>query len=285
MQHAALLGHPVGHSVSPAMQEAAFAAMGLPWRYLAFDAPPESFSESVKALRTLRFVGANVTVPHKAAAASLVEVAEERVRRSGACNTLRFSRGTVEGMNTDIPGLIEALDDAFGASVLHGASVVVLGAGGAARGVLLACIEQRARRVRLLNRSMARAQALAADFPDAPALTTGPLDDAALAAAIAEATLVVQATSSGMGGDAEASPARWPDRLPPHLCVYDLVYTPRPTRFLREAAERGARTCDGLGMLVAQGALSLEAWAGAAAPRDVMRAAAERALALRSPSA
>lgn len=278
MRYVALLGQPVGHSVSPAMQEAAFAAVGLPWRYLAFDVNAASFPEAVNGLRALGFVGANVTVPHKAAAAALADTADERVRRAGACNTLRFTAGRVEGINTDVPGFIEAIDAAFGTSTLRDATVLVVGAGGAARGVLLACAEQGARRVRLLNRSLDKARALADLFAPAPWLTVAPLEDRVFAASLADVDVVVQTTAVGMAPAAEATPAPWPDTLPAGLRVYDLIYTPRPTRFLREAAERGARGSDGLGMLVAQGALAFEYWTGRPAPRDVMRIAAEAAL-------
>lgn len=278
MRYVALLGQPVGHSVSPAMQDAAFAAVGLPWRYLAFDVHAENFPDSVNGLRALGFVGANVTVPHKAAAAALADTSDERVRLAGACNTLRFTTGRVEGINTDVPGFIEAIDAAFGPTTLRDANVLVVGAGGAARGVLLACVEQGARRVRLLNRSLDKARALAAHLPQAPWLTVAPLDQRVFAASLAGVDVVVQTTAAGMALSPDATPAPWPDTLPPDLRVYDLIYTPRLTRFLREAAERGAKVSDGLGMLVSQGALAFEYWTGLTAPRDVMQAAASAAL-------
>mgnify|MGYP006280178651 CR=1 FL=1 len=278
MQHVALLGQPVGHSVSPAMQEAAFAAVGLPWRYLAFDVPPVTFPDAVSGLRALGFVGANVTVPHKAAAAALADVVEERGRRAGACNTLRFTGGRVEGFNTDVPGFIEAVDAAFGPSTLRDATVLVLGAGGAARSVLLACVEEGARRVHLLNRSLQRARALADDFPDLARLAVAPLDDETFADHLAEADLVIQTTTVGMAPDQAATPVRWPDALPPRLHVFDLIYNPRRTRFLKDAEAGGAKVCDGLGMLVSQGAIAFEHWTGRTAPRDVMRGAAEAAM-------
>lgn len=278
MRYVALLGQPIGHSVSPAMQEAAFASVGLPWRYLAFDVSAASFPDAVNGLRALGFVGANVTVPHKATAAALADIADERVRRAGACNTLRFTAGRVEGINTDVPGFIEAIDAAFGPSTLRDATVLVVGAGGAARSVLLACVEQGARQVRLLNRSLDRARALAIDFAPGPWLTVAPLEDRVFATHLTEVDVVVQTTAVGLAPDVEATPAGWPDTLPVGLAVYDLIYTPRPTRFLREAAARGARVSDGLGMLVSQGALAFEYWTGRPAPRGVMRAAAEAAL-------
>ena len=277
MRYVALLGQPVGHSVSPAMQEAAFAHVGLPWRYLTFDVSPERFPEAVHSLRALGFVGANDTVPHKAAAAALADSAEPRVGRSGACNTLRFTETHIEGFNTDVAGFVSDLDTSFGTGVLNGASVVVVGAGGAARAALLACAEQKARSVTLLNRSRERAEALAAAFPDL-SLAIAPLADEPFAAAVANATLVVQTTSAGMSPSVDVTPAAWPGTLPSGLAVYDLIYRPRRTRFLQDAAARGAKVCDGLGMLVEQGAAAFEHWTGQPAPREIMRKAAEDAL-------
>jgi shikimate dehydrogenase len=278
----ALLGHPVGHSVSPAMQEAAFAHVGLPWRFLPFDVASEHLREAIRGLQVLGFVGANVTVPHKLAALALADQADGRAAGVGAANTLVFRNRRCEAYNTDVAGFSEDVDLAFGGGTLRGARVLVIGAGGAARAVLAACIEQNAWRVTVLNRSLDRAEALIKATPrTATLLAARPLRDDTFAEALDGedgARIVVQTTNVGMAPSAEASPVAWPERIAAGLCVYDVIYNPLETRFLREAAARGARTRDGLGMLVAQGAHAFELWTGQPAPREVMFAAAREAL-------
>lgn len=272
----ALLGHPVGHSVSPAMQEAAFREVGLDWRFLPFDVVPERLEDAIRGLEALGFVGANVTVPHKLAALSLADRVDSRAGTVGACNTLVFRDGRREGYNTDVAGFAEAAAEAFGDDVLRGARVVVIGAGGAARAILAACIEMNARGVTVLNRSVERAQSLVRAFPDsATTLEAGGLDT--FGEVLEGATVVVQTTSVGMAPGIDAIPLAWPRRLD-GVAVYDVIYNPRETRFMREAQALGARVCDGLGMLVAQGAHAFALWTGREAPRGIMREAAERAL-------
>lgn len=276
-RYVALLGHPVRHSVSQAMQEAAFSTVGLSWRYLPFDVVPERLRVAMRALVDLDFVGANVTVPHKEAALRLAEHADEIASMVGACNTLCIRDGSLYAHNTDVAGFTEAVETAFG-NVLGG-HVVVLGAGGAARAVLAGCLSKGARHVRVLNRSVERARKLVASFSAGETkLEVGPLDEAAFADALRDAALVVQTTSCGTLPDVGWSPIAWPPSLPSSLCVFDLVYNPRPTRFMQEASALGADVCDGLGMLVAQGAHAFELWSGQEAPRDVMQQAAAASL-------
>lgn len=266
-----LLGHPVGHSLSPAMQDAAFEALGLTARYVPRDVGPEALPDAVAALRADDVLGANVTVPHKEAMVPLLDALDAEARALGAVNTVVREGDRLRGGNTDAVGFARSLREA-GVRV-DGARVLLLGAGGAARAVAWALLQGGAAELRLWNRTAARAEALRAVLADARVRV-------AEGAAVGEADLVVNATSVGMarGGvdpDASPLPGPWPARAG---VAVDIVYRPRETRFLREARAAGWRGVDGLGMLLHQGAASFEAWTGREAPVASMRAALEAAL-------
>jgi shikimate dehydrogenase len=249
---AGVLGFPVGHSRSPAMMNAAFAELGLDWRYLHLPVPPEQFAETVRALPASGYRGANVTIPHKLAAHELTDDLTEAAAAIGAVNTLSFeAAGRVSGDNTDAGGLIDAL----GAE--RPASALVLGAGGAARAAVWALREAGAE-VTVWNRTPERARRLAGDFGVGAAERPG------------EADLLVNATSVGLrrGDSPQALPLVEADT------VVDLVYGGEPTELARWAEHRGARVIDGLEVLVRQGARSFERWTGREAPLDTMRRAA-----------
>lgn len=279
LRYVALLGHPVGHSVSPAMHDAAFQHTGLHWRYLPFDVPPQRLLDAVRGLAALDFVGANVTIPHKENVLSVADEVDADARLLGAANTLLFREGRVYACNTDVDGFVEVFQ-APDRALPQKARVVVLGAGGAARAVVAGCARLGVGAVTVLNRTLSRANALAISFQNAAAWTIEArvLSDEAFAESLSQAALVVQTTSLGMAPHFEDSPATWPPSIPPGLLVFDAVYNPPRTRFMREAAERGARVYGGLDMLVGQGAHAFERWTGKKAPRDVMRRAAETAL-------
>lgn len=274
-----VLGWPVAHSRSPAMHEAAYAALGLDgWRYQRLPVPPEAFEETVRALSAAGFSGANVTIPHKEAALALADDATDAARAIGAANTLTFRPdGTIHADNTDAPGTLAAIAGAGGAggeggagggAVAPGSTALVLGAGGSARAVVWA-LAQAGARVRVHNRTRARAEALVGELRAAQAPTPGG-GDIAVAEGIAAADLLVNCTSVGLA-DAGASPVPdatlWP-------VVVDLVYREGGTRLERDARAAGARTVDGLEILVQQGALSFERWTGVRPPLDAMRRAA-----------
>jgi shikimate dehydrogenase len=258
-----VLGWPVAHSRSPAMHNAALTAVGLPdWRYQLLPVPPELLEETVPSLRRAGFRGANVTIPHKAAALALATDATERAAAIGAANTLTFELGgEILADNTDAPALIAALP-----FVARGRTAVVLGAGGSARAVVWALAGAGARDVSIWNRSPPRARELA-DELGATALQSGqPPPDA---------DILVNCTSVGLdGGDPFAALPLTADGLTDYGCVVDLVYTAASTRLIDAAAQRGVATVDGLEILVGQGALSFERFTGLPAPREVMRAAA-----------
>lgn len=268
----ALLGDPVAHSRSPAMQNAAFAARGVDARYELWHTPAAALAGRVAALRDEGVLGANVTLPHKAAVIPLLDALEPEAARIGAVNTVyKRPDGALVGANTDAPALLAALRDEAGYDP-RGRSALVLGASGAARAATFALIDAGVAQLALVNRTLARAEELLADalehYDDAPPLLALAPDDALLVAAARDASLIVNATSLGWHGDETPLEAAL---IPSGALVYDMVY--RPTRLLRDAHERGARGLGGLGMLVRQGALAFERWTGQAAPLESMLAA------------
>jgi shikimate dehydrogenase len=250
-----VLGWPVAHSRSPAMQNAALAVLGVAGRYQLLPVPPELFAETVAGLPRAGFAGANVTIPHKEAALALATAPTDRARVIGAANTLTFRDGAIEADNTDAPGLLRAIGEDVG-----GRTALVLGAGGSARAAAWALREAGAA-VRVHNRTAARAQALAAGLGVGAVPSPAPAD------------LLVNCTSVGLTGNFKELPVA-ADLLADCAIVVDLVPRPGGTALLAEAQARGARVVDGLEVLVHQGALSLEHWTGRAAPLDVMRRAA-----------
>jgi shikimate dehydrogenase len=265
-----LIGDPVAHSRSPHMQNAAFGHLGLDLRYRAIQTPAAELAERVALLRGPGYLGANVTLPHKQAVLPLLDRLEPQAAQIGAVNTIyKDAEGALIGANTDAPGLIADLEEA--GMVLAGAAVLLLGASGAARAAAFALASAGAARLTIANRSLARAEALAAELRAAGlggAIAALALDDQALPAAVAAAGLLINATS--LGWQADETPLPEPP-LSPGALAYDMVY--RPTRLLREAAARGATVRDGAGMLVQQGALALARWTGRVAPLEVLWAA------------
>jgi shikimate dehydrogenase len=269
---AVLFGHPVGHSLSPVMHDAAFAALGLPGRYLALDVAPAELAAAVARLRDdPTLLGANVTVPHKGAVIEHLDRLSPLAERLGAVNTIRRDGGALVGDNTDAPGFARAI--ATLGRPLRGELAVVLGAGGAAAAVVAALVAAGAL-VLVHNRGAERARALAARWSDDG---VRPLADAELGAATAAAAWLVNTTTVGMQGGPAGSPLP-AEALPLRGAVVDLVYRPRSTPLLAAAQARGLLTQDGLPMLVHQGALAFELWTGREAPLTAMQAAVEARL-------
>jgi shikimate dehydrogenase len=267
-----LIGYPVAHSLSPAFQQAAFDALAIDARYLLWPTPPEQVPARIAALRLPGALGANVTVPHKQAAFASVDKASDRARRAGAVNTIVNRDGWLFGENTDIPGFLAPLQDL--GLALASASVIVLGAGGAARGILVALLTAGCTQIAVANRSPeTAARAIAAIEPSIP-VDIASLDES-LTSRLPGATLLVNATSIGWEGDTLPIPEQLLDALPPSALVYDLTY--RETPLIRAAARRGLATLDGLEMLIQQGAESFRLWTGREPPISVMRSAAKEA--------
>ena len=256
-----VLGHPVGHSRSPAIHNAAYAELGLDWRYVKLPVPPELFEETVRALPDSGYRGANVTIPHKVAALRVADGASPAARAVGAANTLSFADGRIEAENTDAGGLLDAID-----RPVEGMHALVLGAGGAGRAAVWALREAGAARVAVWNRTPERAAELARELEVDHAARPGASD------------LLVNATSVGLDpavGDDEALEELGLLGADPPPLVVDLVYRASARTPVQAWAEAGgAAAVDGLEVLVRQGARSFELWTGAPAPLAVMRAAA-----------
>lgn len=272
----AVLGHPISHTLSPAMHNAAFRALGMNAVYLAFDTPPPALVAALEGLAALGCGGVNITVPLKELVFRLVARLDDSARLAGAVNTVRFDGAGAAGFSTDAEGFRRGLREAFDCDAA-GLEVFVLGAGGAGRTVALDCARAGAAGVAVCDIDAARAERLLAELrAAAPTARCEAVPPAAAAAAARRAGLVVQATPVGMRADAP-SPLP-PSAFRPGALAFDLVYHRPETAFMRAAREAGARTANGLGMLLHQGARSLEIWTGRPAPLDAMRAALERAV-------
>jgi shikimate dehydrogenase len=262
---AAVIGHPVAHSLSPALHNAAFAAAGADWIYTAFDVAPGDAVRALDAMRTMGLGGLSVTMPHKEPVATAVDVCTPSARALASVNTVvRLADGRLEGHNTDGAGFVASLREA--GCEPTGRRVVVLGAGAAARAVIDAITRERAADIVVVNRSVHRAHQ-AAELAGRLG-RVGTFDD------VQRADIIVNATSIGMGdGTTQESPVPTQLLRPNHV-VADLVYHPLVTPLLAAARAVGARTIDGLGMLVHQAALQQQLWLGVLPDTSVMRAAA-----------
>lgn len=257
-----LLGHPVRHSLSPRIQNAALARAGIPLTYEALDVPPASLDAVLATLRRERAAG-NVTVPLKAAVADRCRLVTEMVSVTGAVNTFFHQDDALVGDNTDVAGF-----HAMAVSILgpepRGLQVALIGAGGAASAVCAAVASWEGSRVALWGRSTDRASALAARY-------RGLVDRRdTMADAIANADVIVNATPIGLHGDGQPVPV---ERMPRDAAVMDLAYRAGETPWVRAARAAGHRAADGREMLIEQGALAFERWFGIVPDRDVMRAA------------
>jgi shikimate dehydrogenase len=285
-----LIGWPVEHSLSPAMHNAVFEALGLSGAYLSLPVPPGQIRAAVWGLAALGFRGANVTVPHKRAVMPALDTLSAEAGALGAVNTLVFrrdagGRATIEGHNTDARGFVRALRRGGLEPEATGHAMVV-GAGGAARAVVYGLLAAGVDQITIVNRTPEHAQALVDDLGGhrdwAARLRALPLTTEALVESARAANLLVHTTVLGMwphtGG------LVWPagEPLPSHLTVVDLVYNPLETRLLHLARQSGSCVIDGLEMLVLQGALAFDLWADQQLDldevADLMRAACEQAL-------
>lgn len=279
MTEVALVGDPVAHSVSPAIQAAAFAAVGLDWKYLLVRVADGELEDAWPGLAR-RFRGINITTPHKQTAARLADALSPTASTCASVNTLTFGPSGSFGDSTDGAGFIRALRRV--ASRLP-ASAVVLGTGGAARAVV-AALSAEGVAVRVVGRNRVAGRNLAQDLAEAGPGVVDFLGDgeAVMTRALVRADLLVNATTVGSPSDAGRSPL--PDGVPLNqdLIVFDMVYLPRRTPLLQRAQASGCLVVEGLEMLVQQGGLSFEAWTGVGAPLEVMREAAGVAVAGRS---
>ncbi len=274
-----VIGDPIEHSCSPPMHNAAFEQLGMDYVYVAFHVKAADLPAAVGGFKALNIAGINVTVPHKQDVMPLIDSLSREAELIGAVNTLVFTKGKIEGHNTDARGFIAAMTEAD-VDVPCGESVVVLGAGGAARAVVVSLALAGVSKISIANRTPARAIQLAADI--APKTDTNiegmGLDDPTLPNAIANSVMLVNTTSAEM--DVEHPMLIDEQWLHPQLVVYDIIYNPPETRLIKAAGERGLKTISGIGMLVHQGAIAFELWTGQYPPVDTMRRALITALGL-----
>lgn len=269
------------------MQNAGIATLGLNWRYLAFEVHPDRLREAIAGARAMKFIGLNLTVPHKLLAVDLVDALDESARRWGAVNTIRFEAQDASGawkplgefpdavpetirshgFNTDADAITRSLREDLGAEPSN-SSVLLLGAGGAGRTAALKLAAEGVRELFLVNRTASKAEAIAAEirsrFPDTKAEAGYPTS---------RVDVVLNATSLGLKPDDELPFDAKMFSLSQAAAAYDMIYRPAETPFLRTAAAAGCRVANGLGMLLYQGARALELWTGRKAPIEVMREA------------
>jgi shikimate dehydrogenase len=266
-----IFGYPIGHSLSPLMHNTAFAHHGLEAVYLPFAVHPAHIEVAVKSIAALQMGGVNVTIPHKQAVLAWMDELSSEARLIGAVNTIHLRDGRLHGYNTDGTGFLRALEEVDCA--VAGRTVLLLGAGGAARSIAVQLCLSGIGRLLLANRTRTRAEDLAAflkqtiPHADISVVTMG---ESSLAAQLLDTDIIVNATSIGMHPH---DPLLLPSTaLSPQHLVCDIVYRPLQTPLLRAAEQQGARTVDGLGMLLHQGAKAFEIWTGYAFPLALIRA-------------
>jgi shikimate dehydrogenase len=263
-----LIGHPVAHSLSGAMQQAAFDQLGIDATYELWDRPPIELADAITEIRGEDFLGANVTIPHKERVVPMVDRLTEEGQATGAVNTITREGKRLVGHNTDVAGFKVALDKLVGKSKMPRAAVV-LGAGGGARAVVYGLITEGFQRIVVFNRHLHRGEGLVKHFGRTAAhmeLRAMPWHESIIEAELVKTKLLVNATSIGLTSDESPVPA---EVLPADLLVLDLIYA--KTRLLRDAAAVGAATSDGELMLLHQGAAAFTLWTGQPAPLELMQ--------------
>ncbi|HME87592.1 MAG TPA: shikimate dehydrogenase [Chthoniobacterales bacterium] len=285
-----VFGDPVAHSLSPQMQNAALKHCKIDKQYVRFHIRAAELASALALISKMDFIGINLTLPHKIAAAGLVDELDENARRVGAVNAIKIDRpssgsgvassGKLRGFNTDGRGFSRAIREEFSVD-LRDLRIMILGAGGAARAIALQCAKENCERLVVANRTPDKAQELADELRDFFAgpkvlgpvarLQAIPLEESSIRFQIAHVDLMVNATSIGLNrSDASPIPARL---LAPHVMVYDTIYSAERTPLVSAAMEAGARAANGLSMLLYQGALAFEIWFQQEAPIEVMRKA------------
>ena len=283
-----VIGYPIAHSLSPRMHNAAIRAWGINWRYLPFQVAPENLEKAIEGMRGLGIRGLNVTVPHKQAVMRFLDWVSPEASAIGAVNTILNEGKRLSGYNTDVEGILAALQ--FGARLEKlPEKVVVLGAGGAARGIVYALTTVTdVKYITILNRTIPKAERLAAKMEkmakEKTKIEGKGLDGETVRDELREtgpggcetthgAGLVINATPVGMYPDVDCSPIEDSSAFHPRLVLYDTIYNPKETKLMRLARSQGAKSFNGLDMLVYQGAKSLEIWTGRKSPVEVMREA------------
>lgn len=265
----AVIGAPIAHSLSPIIQNAALHAAGLDYVYTALPVRADALSSAVRGLRDAGIAGFNVTIPFKTEIIPLLDALSEDARRIQAVNTVVIEDGRMVGHNTDVVGFLAGFAER--GIALTGKKAVLIGAGGAARAALWGLLRSGVSSIVIGVRNAAKGAALAADFAADGDVRAVSFDDSAWIAACSDADLVVQTTPLGMTPHTEEMPPVDAAMIKPSAVVYDLIYTPAETRFLREARARGCETINGETMLVAQGAEAFSLWTGVRPDMELMK--------------
>lgn len=270
-----IIGHPLGHTISPAMHNAAYKQLGLDYEYIPFDISPNELAAAIPGLRALHMAGFNVTIPHKEAILSLIDEVTDLAKVIGAVNTVKNQDGRLIGYNTDGPGFIDSLKEDAGFNP-KGKNIVVLGAGGASRAVSTILAEDKVKSLFISDVAKEKAANLAEYLADyfGVKCTAGEIDQKI----IDQADLLINTTPVGMHPHSNISPIPAKFSLKKVALVYDLVYNPPETKLLKDARTAGCKTCSGLGMLVRQGALAFSIFTGEEPPIEVMWEVAKKSL-------
>ena len=264
-----LIGHPVEHSFSPPMHNAAFDALGMDYAYVAFDVNPAELQKAIEGARSLNIKGFNVTIPHKIDVMKYLDEIDDVARLIGAVNTIDFKN--LKGYNTDGIGAVRAIEEVIS---IKNKNVVIAGAGGASRAISFYIAKYGADSLTILNRNVDKAQSLAGDVSN-----SGLIDDVKsdsineINAYLADADILVDTTPLGMHPHINDQPIATAENMHDELAVFDAVYNPNETVLLKQAIEAGAKPVYGIKMLLYQGAESFKIWTGADAPVDIMEKA------------
>lgn len=263
-----VIGHPIAHSLSPAMQNAGIQAAGLDYAYIAMPVQPEKLSCAVEGLRALGFCGFNVTIPHKQAVMAYLDEIQADARLIGAVNTVAIKDGKLIGYNTDMTGFIQAMKDRGFQPA--GKNALLLGAGGAARAIICGLLKEGVKSLTIAVRNVVKAQNVAGCFADAMDIEVLDWHSQEFKAALARTQLLINSTPLGMAPKVDAMPPVDWTLVSEDAFVYDIIYTPAETLFLRTAREHGCNVLNGEAMLVGQGREAFRIWTGKELPKEPM---------------
>lgn len=275
-QNLGVIGWPIAHSLSPVLQNAAIAKAGIDYNYTALPVEQEKLAEAVAGLKALHYRGWNVTIPYKTAIMPLLDEIDEDARIIGAVNTVVNDEGRLRGFNTDCLGFMGALVKRQ--VTIKDEKAVLLGAGGAARAVIWGLVKAGAKEVVLGVRNPAKAESLAAEFSSYGRVTVSYWESEEFTQVLADCALLVNTTPLGMTPKVDACPPVDWSKVKPSAVVYDIIYTPAETVFLRQAREHGHMIINGEEMLAGQGAAALQKWTGCEPDIEIMQEALRNAL-------
>jgi len=259
-----LFGHPVGHSLSPAMHNYAFEQLGLQYKYFAFDVEPHRIGQAIDAIRALNIVGVNVTIPFKEIVIPYLDIIDESACDIKAVNTIVNNNGCLTGYNTDGEGYVTSLELEMDINV-NKMDITVIGAGGAARGIIYSLLNKNCKSVTIINRNISKARIIAEDFRDIGNISIS-YDEVAT---LQNTDIIINTTPVGMFPNVIDLPIN-PSHIHSKHIVSDIVYNPYETQLLKEARRKGAKIHNGLGMFVHQGSIAFKKWTGYNPPIDEM---------------